>query len=157
MERKSVMSTATLSTVSADAVRSVALRFIDEVLNAHDLGDPLTELVAEDFVEQNPLPGQGPGRAGLRDVLGGMNAAFPDIHWDVQEMVVEGDRVATFSFWTGTHRGEFLGIPASGREVTVEAWTLDRYQHGQLVESRIIMDVAGLLTQLGVLPAPSAG
>jgi steroid delta-isomerase-like uncharacterized protein len=151
------MSTATLSTVSADAVRSVALRFIDEVLNAHDLGDPLTELVAEDFVEQNPLPGQGPGRAGLRDVLAGMNAAFPDIHWDVQDMVAEGDRVATFSFWSGTHRGEFLGVPASGRRVTVEAWTLDRYQLGQLVESRIIMDVVGLLTQVGAIPAPAGG
>src|SRR3954451_7926269 len=156
------MSTATATatytpTPGTDAVRSVAQRFIDEVLNAHDLGSALTELVAEDFFEQNPLPGQGSGRAGLRDVLAGMNAAFPDIHWAVQDMVVEGDRVATFSFWTGTHRGEFLGIPATDRSVTVEAWTLDRYQHGQLVESRIIMDVLGLLTQLGAVPTPGWG
>jgi steroid delta-isomerase-like uncharacterized protein len=137
-----------------ETVKAVAHRFIEEVLNAHDLGDALDELVAEDFVEQNPLPGQGPGRAGLRDVLAGMNAAFPDIHWDVRDMVAEGDRVATLSFWTGTHRGEFMGIPASGRKVTVEAWTLDQYQHGQLVNSRIIMDVVGLLTQVGAIPAP---
>jgi hypothetical protein len=49
-----------------------------------------------------------------------------------------------------------MGIPATGRAVTVEAWTLDRYRAGQLVESRIIMDVVGLLTQLGVIPAPGA-
>jgi steroid delta-isomerase-like uncharacterized protein len=138
-----------------DATRALLHRFVDEVLNGHDLDGALTDLVAEDFVEQNPLPGQGPGRAGLRDVLAGMNAAFPDIHWDVQDTVVEGGRVATFSFWTGTHRGEFMGIPATGRSVRVEAWTLDRYEGGQLTGSRIIMDVVGLLTQLGVLPAPA--
>ena len=63
----------------------------------------------------------------------------------------------TFSIWTGTHLGEFLGIPATGRSVQVEAWTLDRYRDGQMTESRIIMDVAGLLTQLGAIPAPAAG
>jgi len=62
----------------------------------------------------------------------------------------------TLSTWTGTHRGEFLGIPATGRSVSVEAWTLDHYRDGQLTESRILMDVAGLLMQLGVIPAPAA-
>jgi steroid delta-isomerase-like uncharacterized protein len=148
----------TTDTVTPDpaAVRTLVHRFTDEVLNGHDLDDALTELVALDFVEQNPLPGQGPGRAGLRDVLAGMNAAFPDIRWDVRDTVVEGDRVATLSFWSGTHRGDFMGVPATGRSVTVEAWTLDRYTGGQLAESRIIMDVVGLLTQLGVLPAPAS-
>jgi predicted ester cyclase len=64
------------------------------------------------------------------------------------------DRVMTFSTWTGTHQGEFMSIPATGRTVTVEAWTLDRYRDAKLIESRIIMDVAGLLIQLGVLPPP---
>jgi hypothetical protein len=49
-----------------------------------------------------------------------------------------------------------MGIPATGRSVTVEAWTMDVVRHGQLVQSRIIMDVAGMLVQLGVLPAPGA-
>jgi steroid delta-isomerase-like uncharacterized protein len=137
------------ATPDTDATRKLLHRFVDDVLNGHDLDGALTVLVAEDFVEQNPLPGQGPGRAGLRDVLGGMNAAFPDIHWDVQDTVVQGDRIATVFFWTGTHQGEFMGIPATGRSVRVEAWTLDRYRNGQLAESRIIMDVVGLLTQLG--------
>ena len=60
-----------------------------------------------------------------------------------------------FSTWTGTPDGEFLGIPATGRPVTVEAWTIDRYRDGIFVESRILMDVAGLLGQLGVLPGAS--
>jgi SnoaL-like polyketide cyclase len=103
-----------------DTLKTLAQRFADEIINAQDLDAALADLVVEDFVEQNPLLGQGPGRAGLADVL-------------------------------PTHRGEFLGIPATGRGVTVEAWTLDRYRDGQLTESRLITDVAGLLVQLGVL------
>lgn len=135
-------------------LKVLAQRFTDEVINAHDVGDPLTELVVEDFVEQNPLPGQGPGRAGLADVLGSMFAGFPDLHWTLHDTLVEGDRVMTLSTWTGTHQGDFMGIPATGRSVSVESWTIDRYRDGQLTESRIIMDVAGLLGQLGVIPGP---
>jgi steroid delta-isomerase-like uncharacterized protein len=138
-------------------LRTLAHRFADEVINAQDLHAALTELVVEDFVEQNPLPGQGPGRAGLADVLAGMFAAFPDLRWTVHDTITDGDRIMSFSTWTGTHRGPFLGVPATGRSVTVEAWTLDRYRDGQLTESRIIMDVAGLLIQLGVIPAPAVG
>ena len=153
------MSTATPTVpVSTDAEppRVLLHRFVDEVINGHDLDRALTELVAEGFVEQNPLPGQGPGRVGLREVLAGMFAGFPDLRWDVQATVVEGDRVASFSYWTGTHQGDFLGIPATGRSVKVEAWNLDRFQDGQLAESRILMDVIGLLTQLGAVPGPAA-
>jgi steroid delta-isomerase-like uncharacterized protein len=138
-------------------VKTLDQRFVDEVINGRDLDAALTELVAEDFVEENPLPGQGPGRAGLADVLAGMFAAFPDLDWTVHRLIAEGDRVASFCTWTGTHRGEFMGIPATGRSVTIEAWTMDRFRHGRLVQSRIIMDVAGMLIQLGVIPAPAAG
>lgn len=144
------------TTTTTTDLRTLAQRFTDEVINGRDLEGALTELVVEDFVEQNPLPGQGPGRAGLADVLAGMFAGFPDLHWTMRDAIVEGDRIMAFSTWTGTHRGEFLGIPATGRSVTVEAWTLDRYRDGRLTESRIIMDVAGMLMQLGVIPAPAA-
>ena len=146
------MSTAT-TTVTA-ATRALLSRFVDEVLNGHDLDRALDDLVVEDFVEQNPLPGQGPGRAGLADVLAGMFAGFPDLHWTLLDTLVEGDRVMTLSTWSGTHLGEFMGIPPTGRRVSVEAWTIDRYRDGRLTESRIIMDVAGMLGQLGVIQTP---
>ena len=137
-------------------LRALAQHFIDDVVNTQDLDGALVEMVAEDFVELNPLPGQGPGRAGLGDVLAMMFAGFPDLRWTLHDTLVEGDRVMGFSTWTGTHEGEFMGIPATGRTATVQAWTIDRYRDGIFVESRIIMDVAGLLGQLGVLPAPEA-
>src|SRR5450756_559416 len=144
------------STVVQQDLRALLQRFIDDVINAQDLDRALVEMVAEDFVELNPLPGQGPGRAGLGDVLAMMFAGFPDLHWTLHDTLVEGDRVMGFSTWTGTHQGEFLGISATGRTVTVEAWTTDRYRDGIFVESRIIMDTAGMLGQLGVLPSPES-
>jgi steroid delta-isomerase-like uncharacterized protein len=146
--------TETSSDTLTEDVRSLLNRFIDEVINGRDLEHAITDIVAEDFVEQIPFPGQGPGRAGLADVLAGLFAGFPDLHWTIRDTVAEDDRVAAYSTWTGTHRGDFMGIPATGNPVSVDAWTIDRYQNGKMTESRLIMDVAGLLTQLGVLPAP---
>jgi steroid delta-isomerase-like uncharacterized protein len=145
----------TATIASKDELKTLAQRFVDEVINAHDLDAALTELVADDFVEHNPLPGQGPGRAGLGGVLAGLFAAFDDLHWSPQEMIAEDDRVMMWSTWTGTHHGDFMGIAPTDRSVTVEAWTIDRFRDGQLAESRIIMDVIGLLTQLGAIPAPA--
>jgi steroid delta-isomerase-like uncharacterized protein len=85
-----------------------------------------------------------------------MFTAFPDLRWTLRDTIAEDDRIMTLSTWTGTHRGPFMGIPATGRTVSVESWTLDRYREGRLAESRIIMDVAGMLMQLGVIPAPAA-
>lgn len=61
--------------------------------------------------EQVPFPGQGPGLEGLKEVLRGMRAGFPDLHFSVEEQIAEGDKVLTRFEWTGTHRGEFLGVP----------------------------------------------
>lgn len=80
---------------------------------------------------------------------------FPGLHWTLHDTLAEDDRVMALSSWSGTHRGGFMGIPATGRSVTVEAWTIDRYR-GQLTEIRIIMDVAGMLGQLGGTPTPEA-
>jgi len=129
------------------------MRFADEVLSQHNL-DVLPELVAQDFVEENPVPGQGPGRDGLRQFLNAMFEAFPDLRWRPQEVVAEGNRVVAWSIWTGTHTGDFFGVPATGRHVSVEAWTLDQFRDGLIVKSRIIMDVMGLMQQLGAVPTP---
>ncbi|MDT7744355.1 MAG: hypothetical protein QOE59_3433 [Actinomycetota bacterium] len=133
--------------------KAAGLRFAQQVLSHHDL-DVLPELVAEDFVEENPPPGQGPGRDGLRDFLRAMFDAFPDLEWQPQEMVAEDDRLVSWSIWTGTHAGDFFGVPATGRHVSVEAWTLDRFRDGLMVRSRIIMDVMGLMQQLKAVPMP---
>ena len=131
----------------------IVRRFVDLVLNKDQI-DSAGQFFWEDMVEQVPLPGQGPGLDGLKDVLRGMRAAFPDMHWTVEEQIAEGDKVATRFEWTGTHRGEFLGVPATGRAVKVWGVVIDRLEGGKIKDTRIIMDSLGLMTQLGVFPPP---
>jgi steroid delta-isomerase-like uncharacterized protein len=104
-------------------------------------------------VEQVPFPGQGPGLEGLKDVLRGMRTAFPDLNFSVEEQIEEADKVLTRFEWTGTHRSNFLGVPATGRPVRVWGMVLDRLQDGRIKETRIIMDIFGLMMQLGALPS----
>jgi steroid delta-isomerase-like uncharacterized protein len=113
--------------------------------------DSADALVVEDFVELDPLPGQRQGREGLKEVLAMMRAAFPDIHWAVEEMVAEGDTVVTRFTWTGTHRGVFLGVPATGRNVSVKGVVIDHLADGKMSKSRILMDSLGMMQQLGVM------
>src|ERR1700761_8774967 len=108
---------------------AVIARFLDEVINQGRL-EQADELVAADFVELDPLPGQRQGREGLKEIIGVIRAAFPDIHWVMEEMVAEGELVFSRFTWSGTHRGTFLGIPATGKTVNVPGMVLDRLAAG---------------------------
>jgi steroid delta-isomerase-like uncharacterized protein len=136
-----------------DSNKAVIQAFIEEVLNQQRL-ERADDLVKENFVELDPLPGQQQGREGLKAILGVLWEAFPDMHWVVKEMVAEGDKVVTRFIWTGTHRGAFLGIPSTGRSVEVKGVVIDRLENRKMADSRILMDTMGLMQQLGVVPAP---
>ena len=122
--------------------------FIDDVLNRGNI-EAAAQYFHEDIVEQAPFPGQGPGLSGLKDVLRGFRMAFPDIRWSVEEQIEEGDKVVSRFVWSGTHRGEFFGVPATGRQVSVWGMAIDRIAEGKIKESRIIMDALGLMAQMG--------
>jgi steroid delta-isomerase-like uncharacterized protein len=130
---------------------NVVRGFIEEVLNQGKV-DAAGQFFWDDMVEQVPLPGQGPGLEGLKNVLRGLRAAFPDMHWTVQEQITEGDKVLSRFEWTGTHRGTFLGVPATDQPVTVWGMVIDRFEGGKIKSTRIIMDTLGLMIQLGVVP-----
>jgi predicted ester cyclase len=89
--------------------------FIDDVLN-HGNIEATGEYFHEDVVELARFPGQGPGLNGLKDVLHRFHAAFPNMHWLVEEQIEEGDKVVSRFVWTGTLRAEFLGVPATVAE-----------------------------------------
>jgi steroid delta-isomerase-like uncharacterized protein len=131
--------------------KKVITAFLEEVINQGRL-ERADDLVALDFVELDPLPGQQQGRQGLKEVIGGLLAAFPDMHWAIDEMIAEDDTVVTRFTWTGTHRGTFLGIPATGKGVTVKGVVIDQLAAGRMAKSRILMDTMSLMQQLGVIP-----
>jgi steroid delta-isomerase-like uncharacterized protein len=133
----------------------IVRRFVDEVITQGNF-DAAAQFVWEDVVEQVPLPGQGPGLEGLKDVLRALRAGFPDIVFSIHEQVSEGGKVVSRFEWTGTHQGEFLGIPATGRPARVWGIVIDRLEEGRIKDTRIIMDTLGLMVQLGVVPAPGS-
>lgn len=132
---------------------SIVREFAEEVITKGNI-EAASKYAWEDVVEQVPLPGQGPGLDGLKDIIRAMRTGFPDIVFAVYEQISEGDKVVSRFEWTGTHRGNFLGIPATERPVQVWGIVIDRLVEGRIKDTRIIMDTIGLMTQLGVLPAP---
>jgi steroid delta-isomerase-like uncharacterized protein len=133
---------------------SLVQQFVEEALNGGDI-EATGKYFHDDVVEQVPFPGQGPGLSGLKDVLRGLRTAFPDMHWSVEEQIEAGDKVLSRFQWSGTHRAEFLGVPATGRRVSVWGMVVDRFVGEKIKDTRIIMDALGLMAQLGVFPPPS--
>ena len=131
--------------------KATITRFIEEVLNLEKL-DRVDHLVLPDFVELDPFPGQPPGRDGLKAVVALFRSAFPDMHWVIEEMIGEGDKVASRFSWTGTHRGEFMGVQPTGKRVVVTGMVIDRLVGGKMADSRIRMDTMSLMRQLGAIP-----
>ena len=134
---------------------SVARGFIEEVLNQGNI-EACGKYFHEDMVEQVPMPGQGPGLRGLKEMLTGFRAAFPDIHWTIEEQIEEGDKVVTRFEWSATHQAEFFGVPATGKPVKTWGMVIDRLEGGKIQDTRIIMDSLGILIQLGAVPMPGA-
>ncbi|MEO6816146.1 MAG: ester cyclase [Edaphobacter sp.] len=134
---------------------TIVRRFTEEVITHGDL-ESASQFVWEDVVEQVPFPGQGPGLEGLKDVVRSMRGAFPDLDFSIKEQVVEDDKVVSRFEWTGTHQGEFLGVPATGSQVSVWGIVIDRLEAGRIKNTRIIMDIFGLMMQLGVFPPPAS-
>jgi steroid delta-isomerase-like uncharacterized protein len=137
--------------MAAEENKAVIASFVEEVINQGRL-ERVDDLVAVDFVELDPLPGQQQGREGLKQMISAFRAAFPDIHWVIEEMVGEGDKIFSRFTWHGTHRGEFFGVLATGKQVTVKGMVVDRLVAGKMAESRIQMDGLSMMRQLGVIP-----
>ena len=127
-------------------------RFGNEVLNNKNLS-AIDEIAAEDYVELDLPRGQAPGREGLKAFLATvLFPAFPDQRWVTEEQIAEGDKVVSRVTMYGTHRGAFMGIPATGRSIAVKGVVIDRVVNGKWKDSRLLMDNLSLLQQLGALP-----
>ncbi|MFO0889992.1 MAG: ester cyclase [Isosphaeraceae bacterium] len=130
---------------------AIVRQYVDEILNRCD-ADGASRFVCEDFTHLAPLPGQKQGLSGFQETLREVHAAFPDICWSVEEQMSDGDRVFSRFAWTGTHRGPFLGLAPTGRRVTAWGMAIDRLVDGRIKETRFLMDVPGLMAQLGATP-----
>lgn len=132
--------------------KAVVRRFIEEVQNNKDAA-AYDELNDPEFVNLSAPPGMPTDREGGKMFLWSFFSAFPDSHWTIDDMIAEGDRVATKKTFTGTHTGDFGGIPASGNSVTLEYVDILRLRNGKIIEHWLCMDQLTFLQQLGAIPA----
>jgi steroid delta-isomerase-like uncharacterized protein len=126
-------------------------RFVVEYQTNHD-ESVLDELVAEEFVDRSPLPGVPPTREGVRGLFAGFHAAFSPFAAQIHDQVADGDKVVTRKTFHGRHVGDFMGIPATGRQVSIDVIDIVRIADGRIVEHWNVVDQLGLLRQLGALP-----
>jgi predicted ester cyclase len=124
------------------------IQFIDEVFNKGNLSY-IDKYSTPNLIDHTPLPGLAPGPEGLKQFVAGMRTAFPDLHYTVQDSVVEGDKVVTRATARGTMKGDFMNMPASGKSAQWEEIHITRFAEGLAVEHWGIVDQLSMLTQLG--------
>jgi steroid delta-isomerase-like uncharacterized protein len=130
-------------------------RKLYELLNLGQV-DGVGELIAEDYQEHDPLPGQGAGREGALDRYSLITTALAP-HFTVEDVVAEGDRVVVRWTNAGTHVADFAGIPPTGRTFTINGIDIYRLDDaGRIGEHWDVVDQLGMIQQLGLLPEPSA-
>ena len=136
--------------MSTEQNTMIARRLFEETWNSKNLA-VMDELVAPNFVFHNSVQTlYGPG--GFKQFAITYHKAFPDAHFTIEDVIAEGDMVALRWMTRATHSGELLGIPPSGKEVTVTGITITLISNGRSVESWGEFDALGMLQQIGVIP-----
>ena len=136
--------------MSAEGNKAIVRRFVEEVQNGGNLA-VVDEVAAPDYVNHTSQAGVPANREGLKQLTAMFRRAFPDGRMTIEDMVAEEDRVATRKTFRGTHRGELMGIPPTGRAVAIQLIDIVRLADGKAVESWNAADDLGLLQQLGAL------
>ncbi|HKV59085.1 MAG TPA: ester cyclase [Ktedonobacteraceae bacterium] len=132
--------------------KALVCRFYEEVFNKKNLAG-LDAFVDPQIIEHALPPGLPTGSEGTKQFIGMYLTAFPDLHLAAEDMIAEGDEVAARFTMRGIHRGEFMGIPSTGKQVTMTGIQIVRIADGRIAENWVNLDALGMLQQLGVLPA----
>jgi steroid delta-isomerase-like uncharacterized protein len=128
---------------------------VEEVFNQGNIR-AADEVISPDFVEREELPpGMPSGREGVKQMTVMFRSAFQDFKVTIDDVIAEGDRVVLRTTWSGTHRGEFMGIPPTGKRVSFGVIDIIRIAEGKFVEHWGQMDSMGLMQQLGAAPTPA--
>ena len=133
--------------------KAIVRRYFEEVWNRQNL-DVVDEIIAPNLLDRE-VDGseQRSGPEDVKSYLAGYYLkALPDVHITVEFQVAEGDMVLTYVTVRGTHRGELLGVPATGKQIEVTGMSVDRIEGGKIVEGWVSWDQLGLLRQLGANP-----
>src|SRR5215831_5286079 len=137
--------------MSTEDNKAVVRRFYEEVMNQKKRA-VLDEVFDLNVVDHFAPPGTPGGLEGARQTLGMFLSAFPDLHFTVEDLIAEGDKVVARATMSGTQQGAFMGIPATGKHVTMTGIDINRFGGGKSVEHWVEMYTLGMMQPLGVIP-----
>ncbi len=129
---------------SSDDLKALTRLVFDKLINQGSMS-AFDELVAADYVDHTGAT----DREDYRDLIRATRTAFPDLHLEIEDLIAEGDKVVARFTARATHRAEFQGIPATGKQVSWEGIGILRFRNGQMVERWNQSDIPGLMEQLG--------
>jgi steroid delta-isomerase-like uncharacterized protein len=138
--------------MSTEANKTLVRRYYEDVFNGGKV-ELLDEMAVPDYDEHSPFPGQPNGIEGLKARVAAILAAFRPT-FTLHGVVGEGDTVVAYWTNTGTHQGEFMGVPPSGRPVRISGIDIHRLRDGRMAEHWHVVEELQMLQQLGVIPEP---
>jgi steroid delta-isomerase-like uncharacterized protein len=140
--------------MSIEQNKALARRMVEEILNQGNTS-LVDELFASDYVEREELPpGMPRDREALKLLAPMMHSAFPDFKATINDLIAEGDKVVLYLTWTGTQKGEWMGIPPSGKCISIGVIDIFRMARGKFAEHWGLMDSMAMMQQLGGMSAP---
>jgi steroid delta-isomerase-like uncharacterized protein len=137
--------------MSTEDNKALMRRFLEEVFNKQNLA-AVDEFITPNHVDHTLPPFLPTTPEGTKRAIGMFLTAFPDVHLTVEDMIAEGDKVVTRYTSRGTQKGAFVGIPPTGKQMTVSSIVVARIADGKIVEEWGLDDQMGMLQQLGVIP-----
>jgi steroid delta-isomerase-like uncharacterized protein len=140
--------------MSTEQNKAIIRQLIEELINQNNLslGE---QLMAADIIEHEELPpGIPTGIEGTKIMFTMLHNAFPDFKATINDLIAEDDKVVVFMTWTGTQHGEWMGLPPSGKPMSINVMDIFRVADGKLVEHWGMMDSMAMMQQLGAIPTP---
>ena len=135
--------------------KALVRRYVEEVLNQKSLA-VVDELFAPTFIDHDSSMPEAKGPEGIKGLAAMVHASFPDVHFTIEDMIAEGDKVVYRYSVRGTHRKDFMGIAATGKQISFTGIHIYRVDSGKLQEEWENWDTLGLMRQLGVIPQPGS-
>jgi steroid delta-isomerase-like uncharacterized protein len=133
--------------------KALIRRLVEEGQNQGNI-EVVEELLAKDFVDHSAFPGVPPDREGVKQLFGALHAAFEDFHAVIHQQVAEGGKVATYKTFHGVQRGEFMGVPPTGKRVAFDVIDILYVRDSRVTDHWTQVDLLGLMRQLGVVSDP---
>jgi steroid delta-isomerase-like uncharacterized protein len=142
-----------MSTAQETTNKATFRRFLDAVNGGDEalMAKAMEGMLEPDALIRTPLPIQATGAQAAQQVFGTLRRAFPDLHIELEELIEEGDKVVARNTVTGTHLGEYMGLPPTGKKVSYDEIFIFRFVNGRVAETWGVVDVLSQMKQLGVI------